>query len=76
MEIVKKLFFWAQTREKIFFLEHKSRLYELYRADRAQHLDLCRGEAPRDCSEVDQLYTQKLQNFEGNLNMASVSSFE
>jgi hypothetical protein len=30
----------------------------------------------RDYSEVGQLYNQKLQNFEGSLNMASVFSSE
>ena len=61
------------NRENIIFLARSSRLYGF---DKAQHWDSYQGEAPRDCSEAGQLYTQKLQNFEGSPNMDSISAYE
>jgi hypothetical protein len=55
--------------EKKYFLAHSSRLYG---SDKVQHWDLCRGEVSRAYSELGQLYTQKLQNFEGSPNMVSI----
>jgi hypothetical protein len=57
--------------------EEFARFSRLYGSNKKRlHWNSCQEVSQATCSEIDRLYTQKLQNFERILNMLSVSSSE